>query len=1585
MYQPVSDRSIVLVGDESLVVNCALAAREQGVGVVCIATSSAAVRSMAETLPEPVRVVASADLGRVLAETPVAALFSVANERVIADDVLAAVPVAVNFHDGPLPARAGLGVTTWAIHDGDEVHGITWHLMTSNVDEGGVVATEAVAIGAADTALQLNAACYAAALRTFPSVLVAVLDGTATIGEGRPPMRWHGRYDRPLVWVGPDGDVEVLARRVRSLALGPRVRNRMGVARLVIGDQGWIVDEVDTTGAPSTPWTARLGRIRDLDGGPVDHPLVVDQVRDALKRDSAASASSPIGQALAARDATLARHEHHWSTQLARALPTVPAQFSGEPGVVAPDWAVLEVGPIARTADDAAALLALWWWRATERRPVWFECSNEQIAARLDELSPLLRAPMGVVGDGGGAVDDVVMTWSTWRSETSAAISEACRRGPFLRDLVARDPAIVPRRTPAMRLVFTGGDRQDGHGATARSAGPASDVCVSCEISDDGTTVIRHRLDLVGTASASAMAEQLEALAAGLGLAGGAAASSDPAVRDRDLRTVSILSDTDRRIIDSVNSTSVPFDESTTIDRLVVAQAERTPDAPAISGPSGSRTYGELISDVRRFSEHLGAAGVGRGDLVGIALPRDVDLLVAVLAIHSVGAAYVPLDPEYPLDRLRVMVDDAGLRVVVADPAMATRLGDGLVVVRPAPADVDEHRAVPSPIAADHDGSDLAYVIYTSGSTGRPKGVMLEHRNVVNFFVAMDAVVESPTASEPGVWLSVTSLSFDISVLELLWTVTRGFHVVVQGSTATVPAEVAPDAGVATDVGADADAPAAPAVSMSLFFFAAGEAQASDGYRLLRESVQVADRWGFEAVWVPERHFHAFGGAYPNPSVIAAAIASITTRVKIRAGSVVLPLHASARVAEEWAVVDNLSGGRVGISFAAGWQPNDFVLNPNGYATARADLADRIAEVQRLWRGESIDMVGPTGDTVAVRTLPRPVQSELPVWLTSAGTRATFERAGTVGTSLLTHLLGQSVDQLAENIGVYRDAWRAAGHPGDGHVTLMLHTFLDVDGDTARARALEPMKAYLGTAAGLIKNLASAFPTFANAGKDADEAFRSLTETELDELLTIAAHRYLETSGLFGTADDAARMVRRVASLGVDEVACLVDFGLGTDEVLDSLHHLVEAKQLVASGGATTEATAASSLPAVAGREAVSALARHHRITHLQCTPSLAAMLVADPGDRAVVAGLRHLMVGGEALPERLAAELRDVVGGRVTNMYGPTETTIWSLVHDVDAVDGPVPIGRPIANTTVHVLDRDGVEVPVGVLGELHLGGAGVARGYLGREELTAERFVERSRVGTGADRRWGRVYATGDLARLRPDGIVEFAGRVDHQVKIRGHRIELGEIEALLDQHPAVGRAVVVARGEAASSRLVAFVQPTAGVEVDADALRAHVAASLPSIMVPDGVVLLDAFPLTPNGKIDRNALPDGSAAAIDAPVTEPASAGNEALVAEVWTAHLQRPVGRNDNFFDIGGHSLSAVAVFRDLQRRTGASIALTDVFRFPTVADFAAHLDRVTAEPGGGSASTDVPTTMGAPVVDRGTLRRLARSGRSTSDR
>jgi len=336
----------------------------------------------------------------------------------------------------------------------------------------------------------------------------------------------------------------------------------------------------------------------------------------------------------------------------------------------------------------------------------------------------------------------------------------------------------------------------------------------------------------------------------------------------------------------------------------------------------------------------------------------------------------------------------------------------------------------------------------------------------------------------------------------------------------------------------------------------------------------------------------------------------------------------------------------------------------------------------------------------------------------------------------------------------------------------------------------------------------------------------------------------------------------------------------------------------------------------------------------MQATPATWRMLVESGWrGRAQLTAL----CGGEALPPALAAQLAGRVGS-LWNLYGPTETTIWSTVEAVDAssLGATVSIGRPIGNTRVYVLDERLQPVPVGVSGELWIGGAGVARGYWERPELTAERFVTDPFV----DDPDARMYRTGDVARWRRDGRLEHLGRLDHQVKLRGYRIELGEIEAVLEECEGVSQAVVVCREMAGEARLVAYV---VGEVREARGLDAYVRERLPGYMVPGAWMFLDQLPLTPNGKVDRRALPEPEAVGIGAAAYVAPRSQLERTVAEIWSQVLGlERVGVHDGFFELGGHSLQLTAVRARLESALGRRIAMADLFRFPTVEAFAASL-------------------------------------------
>ncbi|BCL39537.1 non-ribosomal peptide synthetase/type I polyketide synthase [Nostoc sp. MS1] len=345
-------------------------------------------------------------------------------------------------------------------------------------------------------------------------------------------------------------------------------------------------------------------------------------------------------------------------------------------------------------------------------------------------------------------------------------------------------------------------------------------------------------------------------------------------------------------------------------------------------------------------------------------------------------------------------------------------------------------------------------------------------------------------------------------------------------------------------------------VQFSLYYFGSYDAEFStDKYNLLFKGAEFGDRHGFTAIWIPERHFHAFGGFSPNPSVIAAALARETQQIQLRSGSVVLPLHHPIRIAEEWAVVDNLSQGRVGISFASGWHSHDFVLAPQNFGQHRELMFQEIATVQQLWQGESIEAVDGLGKKVRVKTFPMPMQSQLPIWITVVNNPDTYIRAGEIGAGILTNLMGQSVEDLAQNIALYRESLAKNGYPpASGTVTLLLHTFVGSDLEQTRQQAKQPFFNYLKSSLGLLQNMMK------SQGLQID--FDQLSPEDQDFLLSSAYERYVQTSALIGTPASCAKVVDNLRAVGVDEIACFIDFGVDEGAVLENLPHLNALKEL---------------------------------------------------------------------------------------------------------------------------------------------------------------------------------------------------------------------------------------------------------------------------------------------------------------------------------------------------------------------------------------------------------------------------------------
>lgn len=346
---------------------------------------------------------------------------------------------------------------------------------------------------------------------------------------------------------------------------------------------------------------------------------------------------------------------------------------------------------------------------------------------------------------------------------------------------------------------------------------------------------------------------------------------------------------------------------------------------------------------------------------------------------------------------------------------------------------------------------------------------------------------------------------------------------------------------------------------MSMMFFGDSESDPrGDKYRLLMESARFADRNGLAGLWLPERHFTRFGCLYPSPSVLHAALSRETTSLKLRAGSVVLPLNDPVRVAEEWSVVDNLSGGRVEIAFASGWHPDDFALKPEAYRDRVARMNDDIGVVQSLWRGEKISRLNGAGKEIEIRTYPTPIQKEVPVWLTAAGNPETFRSAGAQGHGVLTHLFHQDITELAEKVRIYHSARRRAGHDvNEGRVAVTLHTFVANTIDQVHQQAGEAYCDYLRSNLGLLNQLAF------SQGQSAE--VESLPREEFDDLLQWMLNKFVGGRSLMGTLDSCAATCQELASIGVNEVVCLLDFGPETDNVLANLPYLAKLNERLAN------------------------------------------------------------------------------------------------------------------------------------------------------------------------------------------------------------------------------------------------------------------------------------------------------------------------------------------------------------------------------------------------------------------------------------
>jgi len=1098
---------------------------------------------------------------------------------------------------------------------------------------------------------------------------------------------------------------------------------------------------------------------------------------------------------------------------------------------------------------------------------------------------------------------------------------------PFALLVEKRQPVRDPSRSPLFQIMFVHQKtyRHDQIGLAGLVLGdtdetvPLNDLTVAsfpqdnqfsqfdlllatAEVGERLALSFQYNTDLFDADTISRMSNHLQTLLRAI-----------TAVPESRISELPLLTEAEQgQILELWNPVETEGAEDDCIHTLLEAQAAKNAENTAVIFRGESLSYQELNIRANCLAVRLRLCGIRPGKVVGICLDRSLEMIIGLIAVLKAGGAYLPIDPTYPRQRTAYILEDAAASVILTQEKYAKEFSEeryhlirlDSAVKEPLPREETDN------LSGTALPSDPAYIIYTSGSTGRPKGVVISHRSVVNFFNGMDKCVGCNVGDT---LLAVTSISFDISVLELFWTLTRGARILLVDPLPAV-----------RPVRKTAELNLNRGMRYSLFYFASDDSKSSgDKYRLLFAGAEFADKHGFDAVWTPERHFHSFGGLFPNPSLLGAALAVKTKRVQIRAGSVVLPLHNPIRVAEEWSLVDNLSKGRAAVAMASGWHADDFAFFPERYADRKTSMFSGIEILKKLWRGERIPVEGGAGNQIMVEIFPKPVQLELPLWLTAAGSPETFIKAGEMGTNVLTHMLGQSKEELKENIDLYRNSLERHGHdPLKGVVTLMLHTFIGKDIETVRRTVRAPFINYLKSSIGLIGNLVKSLNLSLN--------LETMSPQDMDAILNYAFDRYFGTGALFGTVESATATVAAMKAIGVNEIACLIDFGVKPEIVLRHLKLLNELKDISNKSSVFEETSLSSQID-------------RYNITLLQCTPSMMRMLLADGAVTKALRRLRVLMLGGEPLPHSLVKEVKEKIGVKIMNMYGPTETTIWSAAQEIDTNAEIVPIGRPIINTQMYILDDNLQLLPVGVPGELYIGGRGLAERYHNLPGLTADKFMP----NPFAEEKGGRLYKSGDLARYLPDGTLDCLGRLDHQVKIRGYRIELGEIERVLLEHEKIEQVAVTLLADSPEDRrLVSYLVPAAGATILPSEPRNWLKEKLPDYMIPSLFITLDALPTTPNGKIDRNALPmvkansDYHGNGMFMPVNQ-----IERAISSVWQKALKiEKIGIFDNFFDLGGHSLLMAQVHSEIKEILNIDLQLIKTFEYPTVALLAEYIDK-----------------------------------------
>ncbi|RKG73297.1 LLM class flavin-dependent oxidoreductase, partial [Corallococcus terminator] len=752
----------------------------------------------------------------------------------------------------------------------------------------------------------------------------------------------------------------------------------------------------------------------------------------------------------------------------------------------------------------------------------------------------------------------------------------------------------------------------------------------------------------------------------------------------------------------------------TSVPALLADRRARQADAIAVSRGDEHWTWTRLGAQVRTLAERLRSLGVKDGAPVAVSLRPSPQKLIALWAVLEAGGAVVALSPTelggvslYAPEgaHVPVLVTSRELVASVRVEASRTLFVDDL-------ATSPDAGGVPEALGRG-DADTLAWLLPMGA--GQPAWA-LGHLELAEFFTGLDARL-SPR--DGGAWLSAGEAAPDRPDLESLWALSRGMRVVFPSEQVTARLVNLGGAGRR-----------AKAMDLSLIYFANDEdSLTGPKYELLIEGSKFADANGFSAVWTPERHFASFGGLYPQPAVVAAGIATVTKNLRLRSGSVVLPLHDPLLIAEQWSVVDNLSQGRVGMSVATGWHVHDFTFAPGNYEDRRNILLKNLKTLRALWRGEKVTRPAGAGTTVELSLRPKPVQKELPVWLTATVNPETFRLAGELGAGVLTGLMSHSMEELKPKVALYREAWRRNGHPGRGHITVMLHTYLGDDEAEVFRTVRQPLLGYFRGSTDIVTSLLAA--------QGYQGEINKLSPDDINALLEHTFEHHAKTTGLVGSVESGLKRLREVQEGDVDEVAALIDFGLETPVVLEGLRRLARVRELLEDEGVARQEQVL--VESGQGVEGLLALAKQSGAVLVHTSARLARSLTDLPGARESLGSVGALVL--EDASSELASALQRSAGVEVWLSGGAVEGALLPRA----------PGERVPSSLQTWVLDPSGQPLPVGVVGELALSGAGLPGAFWKAGEEDHRRLVPHP-VESSA-----RLYRTGRHARLRTDGRVE------------------------------------------------------------------------------------------------------------------------------------------------------------------------------------------------------------------------------------